>query len=91
MMTTNEATILASLMAAGLIAMLSLMAWIVRQLFQHAQELALVNQALSVLIQQVNPPGDKSLRELMHEIQLDQRGKAVTTVMVPPHDGGQVV
>lgn len=42
-----------------------LISWIVVKLGKH-------DTALALLIQQVNPPGDKSLRELLHDIQVEQ-------------------
>ena len=39
--------------------------WVVAKLGKH-------DSALAILIQAVNPPGDKSLREMIHEVQLEQ-------------------
>lgn len=52
-----------------------LFAWIIVKLGKH-------DTALALLIQQVNPPGDKSLRELLHDIQLEQ-----VRITSPPSTG----
>ncbi len=41
--------------------------------------------ALAILIQQVNPPGDKSLRSLIQEIQLEQARHSVPIIPPIPH------
>lgn len=44
---------------------ISFCVWVVKKLGSH-------DTALALLIQQVNPPGDKSLREILHDMQVKQ-------------------
>ena len=65
-MTGNEVTTLLSGVVSGLvISILVFGAWIVKKLGQH-------DSALAVILQQLNPPGSKSLRDLMIEIKIEQ-------------------
>ncbi|MGH7238780.1 MAG: hypothetical protein ACREHG_01810 [Candidatus Saccharimonadales bacterium] len=63
-MSTNDwITVLAvvtTILATSLIATIG---WIVRKLMVH-------DSALAVLIAAVNPPGDKSLRDLLYELKI---------------------
>jgi len=63
-MTWLESLLSGALVAFTLLAV-GFLSWIVRKLAAH-------DTALALLVQQVNPPGDKSLRELLHDIQLEQ-------------------
>lgn len=49
--------------------MSSLQAWIIIKLFQH-------DTALALLLQQVNPPGQKSLRDLVDDVRLAQASQS---------------
>ena len=44
-------------------ALFATIGWILRKLNMH-------DSALAVLVQQVNPPGDKSLRDLLYELKI---------------------
>jgi hypothetical protein len=48
--------------------------WVLRKLFAH-------DTALALLVAQVNPPGDKSLREILHDIQLEEARRTIATQM----------
>lgn len=58
-------SVLVAVMTVFLIAAISLFSYIIKKLSAH-------DTALAVLLQAVSPPGDKSLRALLQEIQLDQ-------------------
>lgn len=66
---------LIALLAAFGVPYCSLMAWIILKLGRH-------DTALALLVQQVNPPGDKSLREMLKDIQLEQARSSTTTTNI---------
>jgi hypothetical protein len=67
----NWLEILLSGMATTLVTIVAGAAWwVLRKLFAH-------DIALALLVAQVNPPGDKSLRELLHDIQLEEARRTV--------------
>lgn len=58
--------VFAAICSSGLLVSLAgFGAWIVRKLTTH-------DAALAVIVQQVNPPGGKSLRDIVQEIQIEQ-------------------
>lgn len=77
---SDVVTVFASCIAGLLGFMIIFMTWVVKKLSQH-------DTALALLVQQVNPPGDKSLRTLLQEIQLKQAESIVPTIAAP-HTGG---
>lgn len=62
---TDITVIFAAVITVLLGGLISFGVWNVKKLNLH-------DLALTRLIEQVNPPGDKSLRELLHEIELKQ-------------------
>lgn len=68
-------SVVVAVLTVFMIAAISLFTFIIKKLSQH-------DTALAVLVQAVSPPGDKSLRALLQEIQLDQ-ARATT-----PNPGG---
>lgn len=64
-LTGNEATFLSTIAGVLLIACISFTAWIVKKLGQH-------DTALKIILLQLNPPGEKSLRDMLTEIRVEQ-------------------
>ena len=63
-MTTNDwITVLAVIATILGTALIATIGWIVRKLMVH-------DSALAVLVAAVNPPGDKSLRDLLYELKI---------------------
>lgn len=63
MTTTDWITVLAVVATILGGALLATIGWIVRKLMIH-------DSALAVLVAAVNPPGDKSLRDLLYELKV---------------------
>lgn len=63
MTTTDWITVLAVVATILGGALLATIGWIVRKLMIH-------DSALAVLVAAVNPPGDKSLRDLLYELKI---------------------
>jgi hypothetical protein len=61
---TDAVTLLSALLVGLEAVIVSFLVWVVKKISAH-------DTALALLIQQVNPPGDKSLRMILGEIQIE--------------------